>query len=187
MYNLSDLVYIHNGITTVKTGGNPCRLLLAKSIDKGGIDYTALENVFATSKIKPIQKNDILVVNRGKFSVGLVGDDVPEGGDISTPSFVFTLRVRGTDILPAYIHYYLNTDKVQNRLRSMQQGGSIQFVSKSDLSDIKIPLPCMETQHTIANLYTKIMALQLLRQQQISLLENYINGLPYTYIKQGMK
>ncbi len=177
MYTLGEWVTIHNGITTVKSGGIACCLLLAKSINAQGIEYSELENTFATSRIKPLQRGDVLVVNRGRFSVGLVGDDVPDR-DIAVPSFVFTLRVGDTArVLPAYVHYYLNTRTAQNRMRAMQQGGGIRFISKSDLMAMPIVLPDMPTQRRIAYLYNKVLQAQQLRQQQIQLLDDYINAL----------
>lgn len=184
VFKIYDVVNLQSGVATIQGHGVPCRILSAKSIHEYGIDWSGVESAYATTKTKPIQRKDILVVNRGRFSVALVGDDLPDGG-VATPSFVFTLRPATSDLLSEYLYYYLNTKKIQNRMRALQQGSGVQFVSRADLLDLKISLPPIEVQRKIANLYMNVLKLKQMKQKQIDLLDNYMNALAAEVFKNG--
>ena len=180
---LGNWVEVTSGITSARDGNTPCRILPAKWINANGINYSKVEKVYATSKIKPLERNDVLVVNRGRFSVALVGDDLPRD-DITLPSFVFTLRPKNrAELLPEYLYCYLNTKKIQNKLKAIQQGGSIQFISRTDLKNLTIEIPDLKTQKSVANLYKNILKLQQAKQKQIKLLDQYMNAIVTEVIK----
>ncbi len=176
-YKIKDFVDVITGITVSNSGTEVCRVIPIRAINKNGIDYSCVESVFATTRGKPIQSGDVLLANRGRFSAILVDDDLPYK-DISTPSFVFTLRIFMNDlILPEYLYYYLNISKVQNRLLSLQQGGNIQFVSKMDFMNFDIVIPPLDTQHKIAQLYKNILKSQKFMEQKIYLLSKFSNNI----------
>lgn len=175
-YKIKDFVDIITGITIVNSGAETCRVIPIRGIDKNGINYSCVESVFATTRSKPIQSGDVLLANRGRFCVALVEDDLPYK-DISTPSFVFTLRIFMQDlILPEYLYYYLNMSKVQNKLFSFQQGGNIQFVSKAEFMNFDITIPALDKQHRIAQLYKNILKSQRIMERKIYLLSKFSNN-----------
>ena len=177
MRRLKELISVSSGVTIMRSGNVSCSVLSVKSINENGIDYSAIDNAFATTKTKSLQIDDVLVVNRGKFSVALVEDNLPEGA-ITTPSFVFTLRINNKDkLLPEYLYYYLNTAKAQRKMKSLQQGGAIAFISKKDLFDMYIEFPPIKQQKIIAKLYKKILELQRIKDKQVELLTKYTDNL----------
>ncbi len=75
---------------------------------------------------------------------------------IDTPALITSsllcIRVDSKIALPAYVAWYLNAPSTQRRIQATARGATIKMVSISDIQDLKIDLPSLEKQETIAAL-----------------------------------
>lgn len=178
---LIDLVDIYSGLSPNRGLTPNCHMIPIRAIGAYGIDYKAVESVSVGKKSRNmLTVGDVLLVNRGAFSVGLIGADFTDYpftyDKVGVPSFVFVLRVADkSHLLPEYLHWWLNTDGMQNRMRALQQGGAIPFLSRSDLGDFTIPMPDMDTQQKIAHIYKNQLAYTQKAKQRLKLQNTYIN------------
>jgi len=68
-------------------------------------------------------------------------------------------------VLPAYLHWVLNTKPVQYRIDKFTEGTNMSFISEKNLADVEIPVPPLETQNNIAQLLAMQEKREQLRQQ----------------------
>ena len=68
-------------------------------------------------------------------------------------------------VLPAYLHWVLNTKPVQYRIDKFTEGTNMSFISERNLADVEIPVPPLETQNNIAQLLALHEKREQLRQQ----------------------
>lgn len=137
-----------------------------------------------TPKIKPnnylIKQLDILFQSRGAdHKAILFKSDLPNA--ISTYSF-YILRIKDLHILPAYLVWYLNTPKLQNKLKSMTIQSTLSYLSLSSIAKLEIIVPPLEIQE-------KIIKIDQLRRKEITiekrlseLKERYLNNYLQKYI-----
>ena len=183
-----DVVDIYSGMTPNRDLIPNCHMIPIRAISAYGIDYTAVESVPVGGKSRNmLTVGDVLVVNRGAFSVGLVESDFtryPFTYDkVGVLSFVFVLRVKDKNhLLPEFLHWWLNSDGIQNRMRALQQGGAIAFLSRADLSNFTIPMPDINTQRQIAHIYKNQLIYTQKAQEKLKLQNTYIN----TVLKQAV-
>lgn len=68
-------------------------------------------------------------------------------------------------VLPAYLHWVLNTKPVQYRIDKFTEGTNMSFISEKNLADVEVPVPPLETQNNIAQLLALHEKRDQLRQQ----------------------
>ena len=80
-------------------------------------------------------------------------------------------------VLPEYVSHYLNSDKGQSDLSEIVSGSYIGAILRKDLEDIEIPVPSMQKQKIIVNLYHNIQEQQKIVDREIEIKSNIINSL----------
>ena len=93
---------------------------------------------------KPLQLDDILLVNRGRFSATVF--DLPESGTWIVPASILVLTLRGELLLPKYLACFFNSSNGQELFRRHCEQSTIPFISAKNLSDIDIPIPSLDRQ-----------------------------------------
>lgn len=66
---------------------------------------------------------------------------------------VYILRTKTPEVLPEYLAIFLNTSYGQKLLKEMQSGTIISSLPKSQLSDLKMPIPSMKNQKVIVAIH----------------------------------
>ena len=99
------------------------------------------------SAVKPLQPNDVLIVNRGRFAAAVF--DLTTSERWIVPSSILVLSVREESILPEYIACYFNSAKGQRLFRRHCEQTTIPFISTANLGNMNIPIPPIERQQSL--------------------------------------
>lgn len=148
-------------ITSIQTG------VFAKPIPKGEIVYlqakhfdengslaeTLYPDLNADGKITKhlLKHGDVLFSAKGSknFATWYESDNIPA---VASTSF-FVLRLDDSKVLPAYLAWFLNHPNTQFLLKANARGTSIASISKVVLENLEIPIPNIQTQELILNIY----------------------------------
>jgi restriction endonuclease S subunit len=80
-------------------------------------------------------------------------------------------------VLPEYISQYLNSSKGQDDLSEIVSGSYIGAILRKDLENIDIPIPSVQKQKTIVNLFNNIQDQQSISNQENMIKQNIINSI----------
>ena len=72
-----------------------------------------------------------------------------EYGPAVASTLFMVLRIKVADLLPAYLHWYLNDPQTQSELSRMARGSGIPSLSKKALQMLRVPVPTIDTQRNI--------------------------------------
>jgi len=105
-----------------------------------------------------IREGDLVFRSRGRSnSVALVAADIGEAV-LAAPM----LLIRPRNVLPAYLHWFINLPATQASLAALAEGTSVRMISKDALQDLDVPLPSMARQRRIVD-----VAVLALREQML--------------------
>lgn len=161
---LEDIVDIQVGYQTRKTirkAENGTHFLIqGKDIENGYIMKNGL--VPFNPEINPdlyrVNKDDILFQARGSVhGAVIVEKEIPNA--LASGAY-YIIKPRGKLVHPGYLAWWLNQSSAQSFFKSKGSATVISYISKSALSQIKIPLPSMEVQVKIDKIQ------QLLQKEQ---------------------
>lgn len=139
-----------------------------KYLNGGHFDQNSQPSKFHHSYLAPnkrikkylLQHQDVLLAGKGyrNFAWTYHEDFGP-----SVPSSMFyVIRANSSIILPEYLTLILNTHKIQDKLRLTGLGVAIPSIPKTELKEIKIPIPSIERQK-------KLIEIAKLHQREINL------------------
>ncbi len=149
---LSELVDIQTGYTfrgAIKNAGSGIRVIQAKDVSSGAIDYSSLP--FVTDEIpesRLLREGDILLTSRGTFRAAVNYDDAPSVASSS----LLVLRVRNVDITPDFLSVYLNSDQAQACFSQSARGATIKGIRIPDLAAFNVPVLSRERQRELTDL-----------------------------------
>lgn len=138
-------------VETVLNGG--CRLVQMKDVDVvGGLRETEFVHVEPPPNFEShvLHYGDVLMAGRGARNHAVTF--VAESDNTIAAANLFVLRPRGST-LPDYMTWFLNLPATQARLRAKRAGSSVLFVPLTELGDLEIPVPSLETQNRIVEIY----------------------------------
>jgi Type I restriction modification DNA specificity domain len=153
------------GIDTTPQGPN--YLLQAKDVDGETRTYRLGSLVrfspASSTQSSSLKKGDIVFMARGSRNFSVLMSEVPEG--MVAAACFFLIRLRNKAVFPAYLAWFLNTEGARNYfVRHTGKGVHMPVVRRATLENLEVPIPSLESQKRIAELYS------LARQEQ-SLLE----------------
>lgn len=190
---ISNFAEVINGYTfrgAIETAENRDILVLqAKDITQG-------ENVTEIEKLTPIsfkgtrtasflQKYDVLVVSRG-MGVGSFRSVIfsLDTSNIIASSSLLILRIKNKEVLPEYISLYFNSTEGQNKILETVAGSYIRAISRKKFEEeIKIPIPPLETQHSLIKLNQNIKQQEKIYDRKKQLKQQIINATITNLIK----
>jgi restriction endonuclease S subunit len=165
---LKDIAEIRSGFPfrtrpeRVATGG--CRLVQMRDVNGGmGVISGNLETVEAPAnwEYQRLRLCDILFSARGeKNSAAVVCLEMPNA---IAASSLYVVRVNEDLVSPHFLVWYLNLPQTKERLRTMQAGSGIPFISIEDFGQLPVRLPSDEIQQQIVDL-------MLLQQEEQTLM-----------------
>lgn len=94
-----------------------------------------------------IRPGDLVIANRGSRLTAAI---VPQGLAAIAGGQLFVIRLKTREVLPPYLHWFLNLPATQDHLRSHTRGSYVQSLSIATLRELTIPVPPVETQERIA-------------------------------------
>ena len=183
---LDDLVSVKTGLVLArKQAKHPSdviakyRQLNLKAIDsKGYIDENILEEFCANERLKAEylpQPGDVIVRLTTPYTAVLIDE---EFAGMVIPSHFIVIRTRGKKILPEYLYWLLNTDKVKSSLLQNVSSIMIGTVKPASYAEMEIELLTLEDQR-------KISDMNMLAKKEIHLLDRLM-GQKELYYKEAI-
>lgn len=160
MVQLDSIANIRMGTTlrgrdaTRSVASGSCRLVRIGDVSQDG---TWLNEVFA--RIEPaenlredqfLQDGDVLFPNRGNRTTAIAYRlDVSRA--LAGAQF-FVLRPVQAKVLPEYLAWYLRAEESVRYFEERRKGTYVPIIQRSDLAELKIPLPSLTVQRTIVEI-----------------------------------
>ncbi len=187
-YFLYEICDIYSGViqqTFKKTGKfKDFEIIELKDMDEyGDINFDSLKKISAPVDIKEnyfIRKNDILIKAKSSLkTAGIVGVAIKR--EILFSSQFYLLRLKNEyegEIIPSYILWFLNNPLIQDKIKKGSMGSRISFLRSFVLKNLEIPVPSVEIQKNIVELYKSLIKREKLEKELLSLYmmeREYIN------------
>jgi len=126
-------------------------LVTSKNLADGKIDfstcsYISKEDHEAISKRSAVDNGDILYA-----MIGTIGNPVivEKSHEFSIKN-VALFKFNNKNVFNKYIYHFLNSEIAKRQFDSNSRGGTQKFISLTNIRNLKIPLPPLETQKQIA-------------------------------------
>lgn len=146
-------------ITTVESGD--LFVFQAKDLVRG-VPFTDVSTLTQipfeiTGHIGYLKNNDVLLVARG-MKAGTFRSTTfkAEEQNVLASSSIHIVRITAPDVLPDYVSHYLNSKNGQDTLSGIVSGSYIGALPRRELEKIKIPIPTLQKQKAIVDLYQNI-------------------------------
>lgn len=153
-------------------------LFRAHNIQEEGLNITDLVYV-NRDKIRDFQyiKQGDIVVCASSGSKDLVGKaaQASERMDISFGAFCKVVRPK-KGIYPAYLNHYFSSPRYRFLISNLAAGANINNLRNEHIDNLKIPLPSIEAQRYIANLFDFVVNLISKHKHQIEKLDLLIKS-----------
>ena len=113
-----------------------------------------------------INQNDIVFMARGLRQLAYRPVRTPvTGKPVITAFGLLVVSAKTSDVIPEYLHWVLNTQRVQQRIQVLKDGTSVSFISDANFGNVEIPLPAIDAQKKIAQLIALHTQRQHVRRQ----------------------
>ncbi|MBT3256932.1 MAG: restriction endonuclease subunit S [Deltaproteobacteria bacterium] len=128
-------------------------LLQARDVDGESLSYEANAmirfNPVKSEKDWILKPGDLLFMARGARNFTLLIKDLPD--DVLAAACFFIIRIKNRQMMPEYLHWYLNQDPVAHYLHR-HSGRSVHMpvVRRAVLESIHVPTPPLKTQKMVA-------------------------------------
>ena len=145
---------------------------------KGYIDENSLEEFCANERLKAeylTQPGDVIVRLTTPYTAVLIDE---EFAGMVIPSHFIVIRTRGRKILPEYLYWLLNTDKVKASILQNISSIMIGTVKPASYAEMEIELLTLDEQR-------KISEMNVLAKKEIHLLDRLI-GQKELYYKEAI-
>lgn len=116
-----------------------------------------------------LQEGDVLLTGKGARLFAWAYEN--EMGKCVASSLFYILRLQTSNILPKYLAYYLNSDRIQFILNQIGAGTKMLSIPKKELAKVSINIPSLEEQSKIVKILEKVeedidLTIQLLEKKQ---------------------
>ena len=156
MRGLKEVFDIRSGYTMRKNiddyESGDIKVIYAKHLSS--IDNFGLPTIGKISSDYYLLDGDILLSVKGSFSAVVFDKSI---GKAITTSSIMILRPKDKDVSSEFIATYLNSMKGQSDLRQIMSGAHVKTINKSELENLRIPIPPLEMQNMIAKLAQNVI------------------------------
>ncbi len=122
--------------------------------------------------------NDVVLSSRGNIEASVIKSGET---NILASSSVFIFRPVDQEIISDYLAVYFNSSKGQHELQRFFSTGSIQAITKSDLKEVRVPIPTIKKQKRIVNIHRNIFEQKQLFDEKIGIYNTVLNSIIYKF------
>ena len=161
LFKLKDLTYtMSQGLNTagekIEFEESGLQIIQTRNITKGKLDFDNMKFISLNDYKKYKEKHqplfgDILLSNIGTIGKSIVVDEYSSKIDFLIHWNIFKISPKKDLILPLYLKLCLDKLDRDDYYKKFQTGGTLSFITKKVLVDIKIPLPSIEVQEEIVS------------------------------------
>lgn len=173
---------MHQGINTVadkveyRSKGIP--IIQSKNITSGYLDlddvrYLDIDDYEKYKDKYNPNKGDILLCNIGTIGTSLV---LKQDSKFLIAWNLFKLKIDTERFNPKYIKYYLDKLKLINYFDRLLTGGTVKFINKTKMGQIRIPICDIRRQDKIVSVLDKAQELIDKRKEQIEALDELVKS-----------
>lgn len=132
--------------------GNAYALQMRDVSPESGVAWANLVKTSLDGRKSPewLKTGDVVFVARGMRNYALCLEDIPQPTVCS--QYFFLLRVKSTDLLPAYLAWQINRAPAQRYLTKNAEGTDQLSIRRGVLEALPIAVPPLEQQHHIVAL-----------------------------------
>lgn len=169
---LEHLVTIKFGPYCQGTEKGEFKYLLSSHFDANNVP-SKFEKSFVNKENKTskalLKEGDVLLTGKGiRFFAWAYESEM---GSCVPSSLFYILRLQTSEVLPKYLAYYLNSDRLQFLLNQIGAGVTVPSIPKKELSKITIEVPSLEEQRKIVKVLETVeedikLTVQLLEKKR---------------------
>lgn len=108
-------------------------------------DLDSIKSVFL------VEKGDILFKAKGSSHSAVLVDRTAE--NIIASSFFHIIRTKNNAVIPEFLAWYINQSPSQQHFTRMAAGTGIRYINRSNLGELEIVIPSLETQTKLVELF----------------------------------
>jgi restriction endonuclease S subunit len=143
----------------------------ARLLDELEFQRVNLQNIKSSDLIT---QGDILLRAKGNNHYAVYVDR--SLSDCLASGLALIIQCDKEKLYPPFLAWYLNQAPAQSFLSKISAGTSIPVVGKKPLLEMPVPLPPLEKQIVIGNLYQMLLREEQLTRELMTARENFING-----------
>ncbi|MGL4369335.1 MAG: restriction endonuclease subunit S [Spirochaetota bacterium] len=149
-----------------------------KTINWDSVQYVSDKQIKPDHYLNP---GDIIFCARGLNNYSLVLKEDLRERTVAVSQFL-VIDTDKTKLLPSYLAWYLSQNEAIEYLRSNTLMSTVPLINRRTLDEMPIPLPPLEKQNTIANIYELSLREENLIERISSLKAQLLNAIMYTSI-----
>lgn len=140
--------YPFRGKVMPEDDGDLVTLQIKDLIGEGGLDLAGALRIRgeAVHQRHLLRPNDILMQSRGTANRAAVFEGTVRA---IAALGLLVIRPRVETVRPAFLLWYLNHPKAQDRLRDLARGSTVAFIAKTDATDFTVPTPSLALQEQV--------------------------------------
>ena len=177
---LKELATIHSGYSL----RNPFEEFSYPNVEWVQPSHVTAQNFFhlpritvkLAKNITVLQTGDVLLTSRVNFKAALISEEtsVPTLASVG----IWIIRPNKKYLHPGFLTLWLNSGEGQKALQGLgSEFTTIKFIRKEDLEGLNIPVPPMDKQEKLANLYTCYIKQKILLEKRLDLQQQLLNSL----------
>lgn len=123
-----------------------------KDIDEGTrmhIEGALRRSASAFGEQHYLRPGDLVFRSRGRTNLAVLVPKEIQSAVLAAPMILIRPK---KDVLPEYLHWYINLPAVQILLSGMAEGTSVRMVSKAALAAFEVPVPDLSAQERIVTI-----------------------------------
>lgn len=159
-------------------------LISLKNIQADGTFTDEPIEIFKSKEVLDVEfftREGNILVRLSHPNTAVLIDKEQEG--LLIPSYFANVEIIDTNVLPGYVAWYLNTDKVKGELLKSQMGSHIPSTNKQILEKISIPELDLSKQQMITELQQLYRKEKRLYQKLMAEKEKFYKAVTYSIIK----
>lgn len=181
---LLDIATVHSGIYAKPDYQGEVYYVQARHFDSNlEFDTQVKPDLKLEGKIMKhlLQKGDVLLAAKGNdnFAVQYKGIIKPA---VASSMFI-VIRIKNYGVLPEYLAWFLNLGSTQKHLHTISKGSDLRSLTQSQVEQIEVVIPPLQTQHNIAQFYLLRKRERTLYRKLDELKEQELQSLLITSLK----
>jgi restriction endonuclease S subunit len=155
-----------------------CRLVRISDVSQDGTwvneNFARIEPAERIREEHVLRTGDVLFPNRGTRTTAIVYRlEAPRA--LAGAQF-FVLRPDQAKVLPEYLAWFLRTEDSARYFEGLRKGTYVQIIQRSDLAELAMPLPSLETQQKIVEVAALAVEERLLAERLAALKARLVVG-----------